>query len=82
MKTLLLIIAVFIGINLAAQSDTTYTVLKPNLVLVEIVADSVTANDFLFKKKEINNELQRINNTIVSMRLRKEFLLTIKAKME
>jgi hypothetical protein len=82
MKKLIVVIAVLFSVGLYAQTDTTMTVLKPSLVLVEIVQDSTTTNDFLFKKKEVNDELQRINQTILELRARKAYLLEIKSKMD
>ena len=77
-----MIIIAVLAISFASAQDTTMTVLKPKLVLVEIVVDSVTTNDFLFKKKDVNDEIKRINNTLASMRERKVYLLSIKAKMD
>lgn len=86
MKTLLLIIGLLLCISILAQNDsvyidTTYTLLKPNLMLVEIVEDSTTTNDFLFKKKETNAELKRLNQTLTALRERKKFLLKINEKI-
>lgn len=81
MKKIITIIAILFSIGLYAQ-DTTMTVLKPKLVLVEISVNDSTTNDFLFKKKEVNAKLQRINQTIIELRAEKEYLLEIKAKMD
>ena len=81
MKKLTIIIIAVLAISFASAQDTTMTVLKPKLVLVEIQVDSVTSNDFLFKKKDAKAEIKRCTNTINAVKARRTFLQAVIGKM-